>query len=63
MAILDESVAIVARAKANTEQNLLNAKELFESSLQNAFENKGADWKEKKLGDVCSLYQGMVINA
>lgn len=63
VAILDEAFAAIAIAKANAEKNLKNAKELFESYLQGVFENKGEDWEEKTLGDVCSLYQGIAINA
>jgi type I restriction enzyme S subunit len=49
---LDKAFAAIDTAKANAEQNLQNAKELFESYLQNVFENKGDDWEEKTLGDV-----------
>ncbi|TSA40802.1 MAG: restriction endonuclease subunit M, partial [Methylococcaceae bacterium] len=38
VAILDEAFAAIAQAKANAEQNLKNAKELFESYLQSVFE-------------------------
>ncbi|MEY4936159.1 MAG: hypothetical protein RIS64_2518, partial [Bacteroidota bacterium] len=41
--ILDEAFAAIAQAKNNAEQNLKNAKALFESYLQGIFENKGAD--------------------
>lgn len=37
--ILDEAFAAIAKAKSNAEQNLKNAKELFESYLQGVFEN------------------------
>ena len=63
VAILDTAFAAIAKAKANAEQNLKNAAALFESYLQGVFENKGEDWEEKTLGDVCSLYQGIAINA
>ena len=53
--ILDKAFAAIDAAKANAEQNLQNAKELFESYLQNVFENKGDDWEEKNLGEVCDL--------
>ncbi|MDC0955713.1 restriction endonuclease subunit S [bacterium] len=56
VAILDKAFATIDTAKANAEQNLLNAKELFESYLQNVFENKGDDWEEKTLGE-CGLVQ------
>ncbi len=52
VAILDEAFASIAKAKANAEQNLKNAKELFESYLQGVFENKGEGWEEKKLIDI-----------
>lgn len=52
VSILDEAFAAIAEAKANAEQNLKNAKELFESYLQTVFENKGGDWEEKTLGDI-----------
>lgn len=52
VAILDKAFAAIDTAKTNAEQNLQNAKELFESYLQNVFENKGDDWEEKTLGDV-----------
>ena len=52
VAILDDAFAKMEKAKANAEQNLKNAKELFESYLQGVFENKGDDWEEKSLGDV-----------
>lgn len=51
VALLDEAFAAIAKAKANAEQNLKNAKELFESYLQGVFE-KG-NWEEKVLGDLC----------
>ena len=53
VAMLDEAFAAIAKAKANAEQNLKNAKELFESYLQGVFENNGNDWEEKTLKEVC----------
>lgn len=52
VAILDETFAAIAKAKANAEQNLRNAKELFESYLQSVFENKGEGWEEKTLREI-----------
>ena len=51
VATLDKAFAAMDTAKANAEKNLQNAKELFESYLQNIFENKGGNWDEKTLGD------------
>jgi type I restriction enzyme S subunit len=52
VAILDEAFAAIDKAKANAQQNLQNAKELFESYLQGVFEHKGEGWEEKTLGEV-----------
>ena len=52
VAILDEAFAAIDKAKANAEQNIKNAKELFESYLQGVFENKRDGWEEKTLGEV-----------
>jgi type I restriction enzyme S subunit len=58
VAILDDVFAAIAQAKANAEQNLKNAKELFESYLQSVFENKGEGWEEKTIGEMCDLMTG-----
>jgi type I restriction enzyme, S subunit len=52
VSILDEAFAAIALAKANAEQNLKNAKELFESYLQGVFEKKGEGWEEKTLKEI-----------
>lgn len=52
VSILDECFAAIDKAKANAEQNLKNAKELFESYLQGIFEKKGDGWEEKKLIEI-----------
>ena len=51
VSILDEAFAAIAKAKANAEQNLKNAKELFESYLQGVFEN--GNWEKKSIKMVC----------
>lgn len=51
VSILDECFAAIAKAKANAEQNLKNAKELFESYLQGVFEN--GDWETASIEAVC----------
>ncbi|PCH78092.1 MAG: hypothetical protein COB98_01655 [Flavobacteriaceae bacterium] len=60
VAILDKAFAAIGTAKANAEQNLKNAKELFESYLQNVFENKGDDWEERKLDEVCTIISKLI---
>lgn len=59
VAILDESFAALNKAKANAEQNLKNAKVLFESYLNNVFANKGSDWEDKRLGEIATFRNGM----
>lgn len=51
--ILDEAFEGIDRAIANTEKNLANARELFESYLNAIFTQKGDGWGEKKLGELC----------
>jgi type I restriction enzyme S subunit len=50
VSILDECFAAIDKAKANAEQNLKNAKELFESYLQGVFEN--GNWETKTLNQI-----------
>lgn len=58
VAILDEAFAGIDTAIANTEKNLANARELFESYLQKVFSRHGDGWVEKTLGDVCQFENG-----
>jgi type I restriction enzyme S subunit len=59
--ILDEAFAGIARAKANAEQNLQNARALFESHLQAVFSQRGEGWVQRRLGDlVTRLTNGYV---
>jgi type I restriction enzyme S subunit len=51
--ILDEAFEGIDRAIANTEKNLANSRELFESYQNAIFTQKDDGWVEKKLGDVC----------
>jgi len=55
ISILDETFAAIAKAKANAEQNLKNAKELFESYLQGVFENGNEDWEVKCLDELGTI--------
>lgn len=53
VAILDEAFEGIDRAIANTEKNLINSGEVFESYLNAIFTQKGDGWVEKKLDDIC----------
>jgi len=61
VSILDTCFTAIDQAKSIAEQNLKNAKELFESYLNGVFDNKGDDWEEKLLKDVCELKSGTTI--
>lgn len=54
VAILDEAFACIDKAKANTEKNIQNARELFDSYLNNIFSNPAPDWATKTLKEVCA---------
>jgi type I restriction enzyme S subunit len=56
--ILDEAFAGIAAAKATAEQNLQNARALFESHLNAVFTQKGKGWTETTLGNVCDFIGG-----
>jgi len=63
VAILDKAFTAIAKAKANAEQNLKNAKELFESYLNGVFEDgnrktENGEWEEKRLGEVYDVKDG-----
>jgi type I restriction enzyme, S subunit len=55
VSILDEAFAAISKAKANAQQNLKNTKELFESYLQGAFEDKLHGSKHESLESICEL--------
>lgn len=49
VAILDQAFADLEQVRAKTEQNLKNARELFDSYLQRVFSQRGEGWVEKTL--------------
>lgn len=51
VAILDEAFAGIEKAVDNTEKNLANARELFESYLNSVFRQGNDAWHERSLGD------------
>ena len=59
--ILDEAFEGLATAKANAEQNLQNARALFESHLQTVFTQRGEGWQEKRLDEIAVFSQGVQI--
>lgn len=53
VAILDDTFEAIDQAQANIKTNIENAKELFQSKLNEIFSQKGEGWEEKNLGDIC----------
>ena len=58
VAILDEVFAGISQTVANAEKNLANARELFESYLNNVFTQKDEGWVEKKIGECFRVKSG-----
>jgi len=56
--ILDEAFDGIATVKANAEQNLQNARALFESHLQSVFTQRGKGWVERQLGEIAEVQSG-----
>jgi type I restriction enzyme S subunit len=54
VAILDEAFAYIDKAKANTEKTIQNARELFDSYLNNIFSNPAPDWERRTLKELTS---------
>lgn len=62
VAILDEAFAGIATAVANTEKNLANARELFESYLNTVFNNPSEGLEVKRLTDVADHCLGKMLD-
>jgi len=63
VAILDDGFESIIKAKENAEKNLKNAKEIFESYLQNVFENKGEGGEGKKIHEITKVINGYSFNS
>jgi type I restriction enzyme S subunit len=62
VAVLDEAFAAIAKAKDNAEQNLKNAKELFDVYLHKYYSSKEDGWEEKKLKEVAEYFNGLTYS-
>ena len=61
--ILDEAFEGIAAATAQAEKNLHNARELFQSVLQSTFSQKGDDWKDRPIGELCDILNGFAFKS
>lgn len=60
VAILDKAFAGIETAIANTEKNLANARELFESYLNSMFSQGDDRWNKKPLSEICGITSSLV---
>tara|TARA_B100001173_G_C16022639_1_gene562732 strand:+ start:1511 stop:2683 length:1173 start_codon:yes stop_codon:yes gene_type:complete len=51
--ILDQAFESIEKAKANIEKNIENAKELFQSKVNQVFSQTGEGWSIKQLNEIC----------
>lgn len=61
VAILDQAFADIEKARANAEKNLKNARELFDSYLNQVFSQRGEGWVEYSLKDIVTLKSGTTV--
>ena len=61
VAKIDAAFEKIDALKANAEKNLANAKELFQSALDEAMRPKKG-WIEKRLGEVCDVQLGKMLD-
>ena len=58
VAILDQAFANLEQVRAKTEQNLKNARELFDSYLEQVFSQKGEGWVEDTFDHILDIRSG-----
>ena len=60
---LDFAFEAIEKAKANIEKNIQNAKELFQSKLNEIFSQKGEGWEEKTLDKISKIVNGYAFSS
>lgn len=63
VAKLDQAFEVIDKAKANTAKNLENAKQLFQSKLNEIFSQKGNGWVDGVLIDVAKVVNGYAFKS
>ena len=58
VSILDQAFADIEKARANAEKNLKNARELFDSYLNRAFDKNKTNWPIMNLGQIAEVKGG-----
>lgn len=62
LALLDEAFAGIAKAWENTERNLENAREVFESHLNAVHDKRGAGWQVRRVGEIAEHVLGKMLD-
>lgn len=60
--ILDEAFEGIEKAKANAQRNLDNAREVFESYLNEVFSKRGEGWVEKTISEIAEHSLGKMLD-
>ena len=63
VALLDEAFEALATAKANAEQNLENARSLFESHLESVFTKQDPESEQHVLGELIEIQNGFAFKS
>ena len=62
VALLDAAFAGIATAQAHAENNLHNARAIFESHLQSVFSQRGEGWQVKKISEISKHSLGKMLD-
>jgi type I restriction enzyme S subunit len=60
--ILDQAFANIEKARVTAETNLKNARELFDSYLQQVFSQRGEGWELKKVSEIADTCLGKMLD-
>ncbi len=63
VALLDQAFTAIDKAQANIETNINNAKELFQSKLNDIFSQTGEGWEERTLEKLISISHGFAFKS
>ena len=63
VALLDEAFAGIDEAKAKAEANQSNSEGLYKSYLQSVFTERGSEWLDVKLDEVCGFQNGFAFKS
>jgi type I restriction enzyme S subunit len=63
VAILEKTFADIEQARTKTEENLKNARELFESYLEQVFSQHGEGWVEKPMSQLFKIKHGYAFKS